>query len=197
MKATELNQEYWQNRYENQQTGWDIGYASTPLVEYFDALENKNLRILIPGAGNAYAAAYLHQIGFENVTIVDFAQQPLDAFAEKHPDFDSKKLMIGDFFEHKGEYDLVVEQTFFCAIHPSLREQYVEHMSNLLAPKGKICGLLWKVPMNNDRPPYGGNTDEYQQLFESKFNILRMQDAKNSIAPRQGTEVFVELELKD
>ena len=58
IKDTETKN-YWTNRYSKAKTGWDIGYPSTPLKTYFDQLENKDLRILIPGAGNAYEAEYL------------------------------------------------------------------------------------------------------------------------------------------
>jgi len=36
--------EYWDNFYERNSLGWDIGYVSTPLKEYFDQLINKKLK---------------------------------------------------------------------------------------------------------------------------------------------------------
>ncbi|MFS4468005.1 hypothetical protein [Maribacter sp. 2210JD10-5] len=45
---------YWTKRYHEEETGWDIGYPSTPLKAYIDQLEDKMISILIPGAGNAY-----------------------------------------------------------------------------------------------------------------------------------------------
>ncbi|MFN5665593.1 MAG: hypothetical protein ACK461_10475, partial [Bacteroidota bacterium] len=39
-----------------------------------------NQRILIPGAGNAYEAGYLFQIGFQNVYICDWSPEPLQQF---------------------------------------------------------------------------------------------------------------------
>jgi len=56
---------YWENRYQNQQTGWDIGEISSPLKAYIDQLEDKSIKILIPGAGNAYEAEYLFLNGFK------------------------------------------------------------------------------------------------------------------------------------
>ena len=43
---------YWEERYQKQDTGWDIGTISTPLKEYIDQLTDKKCRILLPGAGN-------------------------------------------------------------------------------------------------------------------------------------------------
>ena len=83
-----------------------------------------------------------------------------------------------------------MEQTFFCALHPSLRERYVLKMHDLLVPEGKLMGLLFKIPLNTDGPPFGGNEQEYRNLFEGKLAIQKMETAYNSIKPREGNELF-------
>ena len=62
----ELNPDYWTQRYQENQTGWDLGQVSPPLQAYFDQLENKNLRILIPGCGRGYEGIYLLEKGFQH-----------------------------------------------------------------------------------------------------------------------------------
>ena len=117
----DLTKDFWNNRYKNKETGWDIGYASTPLKNYIDQLENKEIRILIPGCGNAYEAEYLHLKGFNNVFLLDIAPMALQQFSERVPDFPKKHLIQENFFEHQGNYNLILEQTFFCAIKPKLQ----------------------------------------------------------------------------
>ena len=68
-----LNADFWNNKYLNHTTGWDLGAVSPPLNSYIDSLDNKDLAILIPGAGNAYEATYLADQGFKNITIIDIA----------------------------------------------------------------------------------------------------------------------------
>ena len=68
-----LGETYWNNQYEADATGWDLGTVSPPLKEYIDQLTNKDLRILIPGCGNTYEADYLLQKGFTNITVIDIA----------------------------------------------------------------------------------------------------------------------------
>ena len=46
-----LDESFWDDRYRDNDIGWDIGYVSTPLMAYFDQLQNKDLKILIPGGG--------------------------------------------------------------------------------------------------------------------------------------------------
>ena len=48
-----LSPDYWETRWQNNETGWDIGYVSPPLKRYFDDLPDKSIKIFIPGAGNA------------------------------------------------------------------------------------------------------------------------------------------------
>jgi SAM-dependent methyltransferase len=190
----ELNKEYWNNRYLQQQTGWDIGSVAPPLKEYIDQLINKNISILIPGCGNAYEAAYLLQQGFKNVTLVDIAPAATAAVEDKLSTYINNGLRIitGDFFDLKTTYDLILEQTFFCALDPTLRSTYVEKMVSLLNPDGKLVGLLFNRYFEGG-PPFGGSKLEYQELFTPQFNIQMMDTAYNSIAPRAGTELFVKM----
>src|SRR5690554_5540730 len=108
-----LDETYWQSRWENAETRWDIGYPSTPLVEYFDQLENKDLKILIPGCGNAYEGEYLIKKGFKNVYLMDIAPLAIKNIQKRFPAIPNESLLLGDFFEHQNTYDLIVEQTFF------------------------------------------------------------------------------------
>ena len=100
-------------------------------------------------------------------------------------------LITGDFFEHLGSYDLIAEQTFFCALDPALRERYVEHMHRLLAPGGKLVGVLFDDPLNDDHPPFGGNKDEYLRLFRPVFEEVLLERCHNSVPPRAGRELWL------
>ena len=101
-----MNKEYWEQRYTNQETGWDIGSSSTPLKEYIEQLENKNLKILIPGAGNGHEVSLLHELGFNQVYILDIAKQPLDRFKINNPTFPIDHILHQDFFELQITFDL-------------------------------------------------------------------------------------------
>ena len=188
-----LNETFWNERYLNGNTGWDIGYASTPLKEYIDQLMDKNLKILIPGAGNSYEAEYLFNKEFKNVSVIDISKIPLENLAKRVPSFPKENLLHQDFFSLNETYDLILEQTFFCAMDPKHREKYVSKMHQLLKSKGKLVGVLFNIPLNEDKPPFGGNEKEYRSLFEDKFEIGTMETAYNSIPPRAGNELFIKL----
>jgi len=186
---------FWQQHYENGTTQWDAGSPTEPIRHFFEGLTDKSISILIPGAGNGWEAGWLFNNGFKNVFVLDFATAPLEHFKQRIPDFPTSHLINENFFEHKGKYDLIVEQTFFCAIDPSLREKYAEHMASLLNKNGRLAGLLFNFPLDTG-PPFGGTTTEYTNLFSTLFHIQRMEPCYNSIAPRMGRELFILFEKK-
>ena len=186
----QLNKEYWENRYQTNETGWDVGAITTPLKDYIDQIEDKNLKILIPGAGNGYELDYFLSKGFKNVFVADFAESPLANIKKRIPDFPENQLIQSDFFDLEGKFDLIVEQTFFCALSPELRKNYVTKMHSLLTEKGRLFGLLFDFPLTEAGPPFGGSRDEYRELFSKHFNIKTLEKARNSIKPRESRELF-------
>jgi methyl halide transferase len=188
MSQPTLNADYWSNRYQQQQTGWDIGYGSTPLVEYLQSITDKSISILIPGCGNAYEAEWLLKNDFSNVTVLDISPV-LTAALEERFNGQTINIITGDFFEHKGQYDLILEQTFFCALDPSLRSNYVEQMHRLLKSDGKLVGVLFNREFEGG-PPFGGSKEEYEQLFSKHLRIKKMELCYNSIPQRKDAELF-------
>jgi len=189
-----FDENFWTSKYDSKLTGWDVGYVSRPLKEYIDTLQDKNLKILIPGGGNSYEAEYLHNTGFNNVFVIDISKRPLENIKKRVPDFPENHLIHADFFKLEGQYDLILEQTFFCALNPELRTKYVDKMHQLLKNDGKLVGLLFNIPLNEDHPPFGGNEKEYRKLFEQKFDIEIMETAYNSILARAGNELFIKMQ---
>ena len=192
----QLTQSYWNDRYLNDEARWDIGHISTPLKDFIDTLEDKNIRILIPGAGRAHEAIYLHQNGFKNVFVCDWAAEAFVHLKAQTPDFHKEKMLIGDFFELDIEVDLILEQTFFCAIDPALRPKYAEKTASILAENGMLAGLFFGVEFPRVGPPFGGTKADYLPIFEPYFDILEMDFAENSIKPRLGTELFFRMKVK-
>lgn len=188
-----LDELYWDQRYQNKQTGWDLGAISPPLKAYFDQWSDTSKKILIPGAGNSYEAEYLHGLGFSNLFILDLSLTALQNFEKEFPAFQKPTYCIKIFFELGDSFDVIIEQTFFCALHPSQRLRYTEKMHSLLNPGGILAGLLFNIPLNTDQPPFGGNKEEYLEYFNPFFQVEIMAPAYNSIPQRFGNELFFKL----
>lgn len=185
---------YWEEAYEHQRTPWDAGRITTPLKTYIDQLTNRSLRILVPGVGNGHELEYLHQQGFTNCYGLDISELALKNFSNRVPDFPKDHLLANDFFAIDTPFDLVLEQTFFCALPPELRPAYAEKMQQLLAPHGKLVGVLFDFPLTNEGPPFGGSREEYHTLFHPFFTIKTLEPCFNSIPPRAGKELFIQLQ---
>ncbi len=190
MRMNNLNKEYWDEKYAKNSTGWNIGYISTPIQNYIDQLTNKKIKILIPGAGNSYEAEYLWNKGFKNLFVLDIAKQPLKNLKKRVPDIPDSHLIHKDFFDVEDTFDLIIEQTFFCALNPTLRQDYAIKMLNLLSKKGKLVGLFFDFELTEVGPPFGGNKEEYLKYFHEFFNIRILERAYNSIKPRMNRELF-------
>ncbi|MBC9796932.1 methyltransferase domain-containing protein [Sinomicrobium weinanense] len=189
-------QQFWEHKYNSSNTFWDIGHISTPLKTYIDQLENRALKILVPGAGNSYEAEYLFRKGFKHVYVLDFARPPLLNFKKRVPDFPDAQLLHQDFFTLSMSFDLILEQAFFCALPPKSRPEYARKMQQLLSPAGKLAGLLFDFPLSDEGPPFGGSKEEYLEHFSPHFDILTMERCYNSIKPRSGRELFFILRPK-
>jgi thiopurine S-methyltransferase len=188
--------DYWSLQYQHGRHGWNIGSVSTPLKVYFDQLIDRNIKILIPGAGFGWEAGYLFEKGFHNTYVLDFSEEALSKFRDNFPEFPSSNILHENFFTHQGAYDLIVEQTFFSSIPRDQRNYYVQKTYQLLRESGKLCGLLFNHEFNFEGPPFGGTSDEYQKLFAHLFDFKTFETSYNSIKPRSGRELFLLLEKK-
>ncbi|MBR9920587.1 MAG: SAM-dependent methyltransferase [Bacteroidetes bacterium] len=191
-----LDADYWNERYLDSDTPWDLGTPSPSLVYLAREHMQPEDRILIPGAGLAHDALYLFENGFKNVFVCDWAEAAIEAVKKALPAFPEQQLLVCDFFELNGSFNFILEQTFFCAINPDQRAGYVKKAHELLLEDGQIGGLLFGVDIPGDGPPFGGSQEEYQKLFSPFFNILEMKTSPYSIKPRAGNELLFRMTKK-
>ncbi|WP_418263232.1 methyltransferase domain-containing protein [Flavobacterium faecale] len=183
-----LDQNYWDTQYQCNSTGWDLGCVSPPIQTYIDSLSNKDISILIPGCGNSYEAEYLLKQGFSNVTLIDIAPTLIATLQQKFKNNLNITIILGDFFQHQAKYDLILEQTFFCALPPSMRQKYVWKMHHLLNKNGILAGVLFNKEFASG-PPFGGTKKEYKLLFDRAFELVSFETARHSAIPRANTEL--------
>ena len=188
-----FDQNYWETRWQKNETAWDIGHPSPAIKEYLDQYPDKNVAILIPGCGNAYEAEYMIEQGFTNITLIDISPEAVERVKLKFKEKKEVEILCVDFFTHQGKYDLIIEQTFFCAIPPARRTEYFKHSSELLNENGKITGVLFDKEFNQPFPPFGGNADVYKKLLAPYFTVKKMEKCYNSILPRANSEIFINL----
>lgn len=187
----QFDEVYWTNRWTTGQTAWDIGHAAPAIIAYFAQLNDLNASILIPGCGNAYEAMTLYNMGYHNITLIEIVEAKATALLQQLEDT-GIQVLHQDFFQHDGQYDYIIEQTFFCSLHPQDRPKYVQKMYALLKERAKLVGLLFNRTFEGNEPPFGGDAISYQKLFETHFSKAKFTPCANSILPRMGKEVFMQ-----
>lgn len=183
-----MEKKYWETRYSDKNTQWDLGNYSTPLISFLEKV-SKESKILFPGAGSGHDAEFLFKQGYSNVHILDFVEQPLVDFSNRNPNFPKDQIHQADIFSFTSSFDFIMEQTLFCAIEPKRRLEYIKAIHSLVNDSGVFAGVLFNRQFENG-PPFGGDLEEYSALFNQVFSSVQFEECHNSIAPRMGSELF-------
>ncbi len=186
----EFDKKYWNKLFNDNRIGWDIGYVSPSIAEYFNQVENKEAKILVPGAGNAYEVEFLYENGFKNIFMLDFSEEAVKSFKKRYSKLPDNQIITQNFFEFEGKFDYIIEQTFFTSFHPSKRTIFAEKIHSLLSENGKYIGLFFNHEFGKNYPPFGALIETYKQLFDKYFHFKTFETAYNSIKPRKNRELF-------
>ncbi len=190
LPADPASPDFWEAQYKRDKQGWDLGYVSPPLKAYIDQLNDKTIRILVPGAGQGWEVKYLYEKGFHNVFYLDFSAEAVNRFKKNCPDFPCQNIINADFFQLNSKYDLVLEQTFLSSFAHSSWEKVAKMMYQILSDKGKYVGLFFNHDFYQDLPPFAAQAETYYTVFEPYFSFRTFKTAYNSIKPRSGREIF-------
>ncbi len=189
---TDLTSAAWEQRYQENQAPWDLGFPAPPFVNLLaSAQAPKPGRMAVLGCGGGEDALLFAEAGFD-VTGFDFAPS---AIARARTTAQARELsaqfLQRDIFdleaEFQGSFDYVLEHTCFCAIDVELRAQYVQVVSSLLRPEGQLIALFF-THNRLGGPPFGVKPQEVLDCFSPSFDITLFQQAEDSIPRRKGEE---------
>lgn len=189
---------YWNEHYQewNQGTkipGWDLDGPAKPLFSILPQIKIPKSRICVVGAGAAHDAAFLAEQG-HIVTAVDFSELAIARARERYGNVQNLKFVCDDFFKfcksHHEQFDLVFEHTFFCAIHPSRRQEVIKAWKSVLTPQGQLLAIFFVIT-NDEGPPFGATEWELRQRLRPDFDFLYWTRWQQSIPSREGAELVV------
>lgn len=195
-----LTSEFWEERYQDGTTRWDLGQPAPPFVTLLNASDApKPGRVAVLGSGRGHDALLFADRGFDVVGF-DFAPSAVqEATAAARSRQLSAQFLQRDIFELGNEFaasfDYVLEHTCYCAIDPALRSDYVQVVQKILRPGGELIGLFW-AHSRPEGPPFGATLEEIKQRFAAFEPILIMQP-ENSVDSRKDEEYLVRLRLKN
>jgi SAM-dependent methyltransferase len=190
---------FWQSRYQEHRTPWDLGTVAPPFVD----LLAKPPFPMVPGymavlgAGYGHDAAFFGQHGFQ-VSGFDIVPEAVQAATKRYGQW--ARFVHADLFslapEYNGQFDYVLEHTCFCAIPPDRRPEYLAVVKRLLKPGGYFIGLIWAMVDREDGPPYPSTEAEIRTLFDVAFQQHLCVVPSHSVPLRQGQELLCLFQLR-
>ena len=195
------NSEFWESRYSNDTTPWDLSGPTPTLVNLVEeGVLAPPARVILLGCGRGHDAVFLADRGFD-VTAVDFAPSAAAevrnlAAQEGVP----LTVLETDFFELPDTcdeaFDYVYEYTSYCAIRPERREEYVDLLYRILKPGGLLVGLFFPADGRSGGPPFAVSIDEIHQRFQGRFAIESLAYPATTVSPRRGKEFLALIRKK-
>jgi cyclopropane fatty-acyl-phospholipid synthase-like methyltransferase len=177
--------------YDENDLAWDLGEVANPFVRLWEDKVLTPGALIVPGCGQGHEVIYFAERGFQ-VTGVDYspgAEKLLrESLSSKNLD---ARVLHQDFFKldetHNQAYDNMLEQTFFCAIHPDQRPAYVATVSRILKPGGLLFGLFYETGEEGG-PPFNTTDADIQNHFAAAFEIERLEKCSFSSEKRKDKE---------
>ena len=200
MNEKEYSKEDWQGHYESNDLGWDLGEVAPPFVQLWKEEKLPVGKVLVPGCGRGHEVVFLAENGFE-VTAIDFSEGAITHLENALKERNLKgRVLHQDFFSlddsHDGVYDLVLEQTFFCAIAPRQRQDYALNVARILKPGGMLVGLFYHTDKEGG-PPYNTTREDIESSFSKNFEIQQLDKTSLSAEQRKDKEWLGILKRKD
>lgn len=169
--------EFWQERFEKKETGWDRGSASPQLLAWLDSGDLQRCRIAVPGCGSGWEVAELARRRFD-VTGIDYTAAAVERTrALLHGRSLSAEVIQADVLRYRPDesFDAIYEQTCLCAIHPDFWFQYARQLHAWLKPGGSLWVLFMQMirPAASEQglvvgPPYHCDINAMRALFPER-----------------------------
>ncbi len=191
---------FWNTLYESSNTPWDLSTYATPFKTYLESpYAIKPCKTAVIGCGNGHECELFLDYNF-SVTGIDFADIAIQNTAAKFVArgvYNTSAFTIKeDFFklDLENEFDAIVEHTFFCAINPKLRYEYVRKVVSMLKPNGYFIALWW-IMDKEDGPPFGVTQGQIFKFFQNNFDFELAYIPKDSHPSRFNSELFTVMRL--
>ncbi|KAA8497853.1 putative thiol methyltransferase 2 [Porphyridium purpureum] len=184
---------FWESKWETSSTPWDCGAAHPYLKRFLETGEYGRLRqqiaesgvstdesapplkprsALIPGCGSGYDAVLVGAFA-NQVTAVDLsgiAVKRMENLA-READLTNVKGVVANFFvtqdwmSQGAPFDFIFDDTFFCAIDPSMRGKWARAMKEVTAPGSILLCSVFPNLQKPDGPPYGVSPQAYRDVL--------------------------------
>jgi SAM-dependent methyltransferase len=159
---TELPADFWENRFQQQQTPWERGGLNPAFLSWRQSGALAPCRILVPGAGRSPEPLALLEAGFD-VVALDLAQS---AIATQRERLGAGRAVLADVttWQPDAPFDAVYDQTCLCALPPPLWPAYAASLRRWVRPGGRLF-ILFMQSTREGGPPFDCPMPAMRTLF--------------------------------
>lgn len=179
---------YWEQRYQEGRTGWDLGGPTPLFVDVLKQASDGALqplppgRILVVGCGRGHDVLLFARYGFDALG-VDFAPSAVQAgmaAAQAARLVERARFLEANMFDlpqqYPSHFDYVLERACYCAVDPGDRRRYVAAVAALLKPGGRVLGQFFLGPQRRPGPPFATSVEEIRMFFADSFEVEHVGD---------------------
>ena len=138
------DRDFWQQRFAQRQMPWDRGAPGPQIADWLaDGSLTPGLRVVVPGCGSGHDALALAQAGCA-VTAIDYAEAAVRLTRERLAAAGvAAEVVQADVlvWQPDAPFDVVYEQTCWCALHPDDWRAYAAQLQRWLRPGGRLLML--------------------------------------------------------
>jgi len=191
----------WSRRYLVGDTPWDRGRAHGELSNRIAsgqlAPPFEGARVYVPGCGRGHDALALARAGWQ-VTATDIVEDIAPLLAEP-------LAALGGYFEAgdslvppAGDFDLVWEHTFLCALRPDQRAAWAGMVRSALRPGGRLAVLVFPAdkPASEGGPPWGYDVGRLLEWLGDDLRLLEEAVVDPCLEARNWAQAFALFEKR-
>lgn len=200
-----MEQEFWHQRWAENQIGFHRDSVHPMLMRYWSTLcPMPDETVLVPLCGksidlNWLAEKHEHVIGVElsDIAVRAFFSENLYTpqvhrapSGHTHYCFDELELISGDFFTARlSPTSLIYDRAALVAMPPSMRDQYVHRVRDLLAPGGRLLLITLFYPQADDNPPFSIDTSIVEEALSGLD--IRLLETQTEPEGDRGEQVWL------
>lgn len=209
-----MDKEYWQQKWEAQDTRWHQPTAHPFLQAYASRLNlHKGDTILVPLCGKAKDMIWLVEQGY-HVIGVELSPIACDAFfcewnvnvSKKqtgpfiHYQSQDLEIYCGDIFNLNAQQLPAIQAIFDCralvALPEAMQVRYVQHLYNCAGLKASLLLLTVESTSNVVGPPFSLNDEAVRTLMGEHRQVEVLARVTNPVVPKhliaKGYQDFIE-----
>lgn len=185
-----MEPEFWIERWQRNEIGFHQQRVNPYLEQFWgNIIAACDCPVFVPLCGKSQDMVWLHERG-HSIVGVELSQLAVENFFVEHrlvPTrriidgltlFESPgyKIYCGDYFalkpEHLSGVPAVYDRASLIALPAQLRQRYVQHMAELLAPGTRTLLVVLDYPSEQMQgPPFAVNDAEVRALYHSAFTV--------------------------